>query len=214
MRRNASAVVRGAAPRVEPARLPHPSLLGPGRKARRHVPGEPELWILLIGDMLLFAALFAAWSIAARDSPEVFAAGRAEAHRVIGLANTIALLTSSWAVAVAVRRSRSGRPEAAARAYLAAAVLGVLFVALKAVEYTEKIRAGADPASDPFDMYYFVVTGMHLGHVVIGVSALLYARYRIRANPAGDTRVDESVASYWHLVDVFWIVLFLLIYVV
>lgn len=187
-----------------------------GRKGARtaHVPGEPELWIFLLGDLLVFAVFFAIWAAAAAHEPHVFAVGRQDASQTLGLINTAALLTSSWIVASAVLASRQSDHARAAVLLRRAMLLGALFVAIKGIEYTLKARHGVDVQGSAFDAYYFVFTGLHLGHVLIGIAALGYARRRCLHPRAvlEDQRLVEGTASYWHVVDVLWIVLFLLIY--
>lgn len=180
-----------------------------------HVPGEPELWIFLLGDMVVFALFFTLWTIGAHQHPEVFAAGGENANRVLGLINTLALLTSSGCAAAGLQRARARRFPAAGNLYMGAAAFGTMFVGIKALEYHQKIRGGADVVGNPFDMYYFVFTGIHLLHVIIGllVLALVVRRTRAPHRRSSDVPFLEGAGAYWHLVDAFWIVLFLLIYI-
>ncbi|MES2126353.1 MAG: cytochrome c oxidase subunit 3 [Pseudomonadota bacterium] len=186
------------------------------RQAAAHVPGEAELWIFIFADMLLFGLFFAIWGWQHATEPELFAWGAAQMNRTLGLANTLVLITSSAAVAAGLAQARQGRP--ASRAYLAAAILGAVFVVLKVVEYSGHIAAGADPRTSAYFMYYFVFTGIHLLHVLIGIVALLFVAQRChrlepgRAADAADLVLLEGAGVFWHLVDVLWIVLFFAIY--
>ncbi|MHA3020607.1 cytochrome c oxidase subunit 3 [Mycobacterium sp. BMJ-28] len=166
--------------------------------------------------MVVFAVFFAVWTAGAFDQPEVFDAGRRHAGRVFGLVNTLALITSSWCVASGLRLARADRFATAGRLFSAAWGLGAVFVIVKVFEYRHKIQAGADAVNNLFDMYYFVFTGIHLLHVLVGmiVLALMVGRTRKVRRRSADIMFMEGAGAYWHLVDVFWIVLFLLIYII
>ncbi len=187
------------------------------RTSAPHVPGEAELWIFIVGDLLVFGLFFAIWSWSRATQPDLFARGGAHVNLMLGLVNTLVLVTSSAAVAAGLTLARQGLGRAAALAYAGAAVSGCIFVGLKAVEYGQHVAAGADAFGNAYFMYYFAFTGIHLLHVVIGVAALLFAMLRCLRLPAhiadrGQLLVLESVGVFWHLVDLLWIVLFFLIY--
>lgn len=188
-----------------------------GRKPA-HVPGESELWIFILGDLVIFGLFFAIWGWNAATQPALFAEGGARMNWGIGLANTLVLITSSAAVASGLTLARQGQALAARRAYQVAAALGATFVVLKVVEYSLHILAGAGALSNDFFMYYFVFTGIHLLHVLVGICALLLVIRRCRRLQPGtlpgesDIAFLEGVGVFWHLVDLLWIVLFFLIY--
>lgn len=183
---------------------------------KRHVPGEAGLWIFVLGDMCVFALFFALWSISHAQHPEMFAQGHASISQMSGVINTLALLTSSFCVAWGMNQVYVLRFKAARRAFLSAFSLGGVFVLVKIGEYRHKILAGADATQNEFDMYYFVLTGVHLLHVLVGMVALLLMIARCKRPHAGTQDVPflEGAGVYWHMVDVLWIVLFLLIYMV
>lgn len=177
----------------------------------RRVPAEPEFWIFVFGDLAIFTVFFFVWATTARAHPAAFDAGRETLDQVIGVADTALLLTSSAAVAGAVRLLRSGRAATARRCYLAAIALGAGFLALKAVEYAEHLSHGLGALHGPFFLDYFLFTGVHALHVLLGLIALIVVRSRARgAEPS--MLAHEAVATYWHMIDVVWIVLFSLIY--
>ncbi|WP_280338914.1 cytochrome c oxidase subunit 3 [Nocardia neocaledoniensis] len=183
-------------------------------RAARRAPGEPELWLFILGDLTVFGIFFGVWGWNHRQRPELFELGRAHLDQTIGLTNTTVLITSSAAVALALAAARDGRFTAARRGYLAAIALGTVFAALKVVEYREHLDAGIDPALREFFMYYFVFTGIHLVHVLVGLLGLTIAAFRCRRPGTGpnDLALLEGIGVYWHMVDVLWIVLFALIY--
>jgi nitric oxide reductase NorE protein len=182
----------------------------------KHVPGEPGVWVLIIGDLLIFAVFFVSFGYYRAHQLSVFTQSQGQLNRTLGLANTIVLLTSSLLVAVGVRRARAGT-GVPRRYILAAAGCGAVFVLIKSVEYFEKISEGITFSTNMFFTFYFSLTGIHLLHVLIGTAVLVFIApiaVRVRAgNPKQpDVVMLESGASFWHLVDVLWIVLFSILY--
>ena len=182
----------------------------------RRIPGEQGTWIFLLGDMLVFAVFFATFMVERAKAPEVFDVARKTLHVNIGLVNTLVLLTSSLFVVAAIGAIRTGRRAIAARALLIAAGCGVVFVALKVTEYVLLAGAGHGPGANHFYLYYFILTGLHLLHVVIGILVLTLMFTQTRRIELSATRlaVIEGGGCFWHLVDLLWIVLFPLLYLV
>ncbi|MGV0735084.1 cytochrome c oxidase subunit 3 [Mycobacterium syngnathidarum] len=184
---------------------------------RRHVPGEPGLWVLLLGDMALFTTLFAAYLYQrARDVP-YFDASQDHLNRTLGAVNTLVLLTSSILVVFALRALRDERTwPTASRLTLAGVGVGACFVVVKALEYQQKFAAGLTPTAGPVYLWYYVITGLHLGHVIVGLIVLTALSRLVRKQrPSSTVRTFfEGGACFWHLVDLLWIVIFPLIYLV
>lgn len=182
----------------------------------RRVPGEQGTWVFLFGDMLVFAVFFATFMIERSKAPEVFDAARKTLHINIGLVNTLVLLTSSLLVVAATGAIRTGLRSIAARALVIAAVCGVVFVALKVTEYVLLGTAGHGPGANHFYLYYFILTGLHLLHVCIGILVLVLMLTQTKRTELSANRfaVIEGGGCFWHLVDLLWIVLFPLLYLV
>lgn len=182
----------------------------------RKVPGEPGIWLLIAGDLILFSLLFFILLHSRRAGIAQFAESQALLNQNLGLINTLLMLTSSWGVAMAVRSARKGMGEMAGRLFSVALACAIGFVLVKYVEYEEKLRVGITPQTNDFFMYYYVYTGIHLIHVVIGSGALVFLALHARSGvmTAAKLRNIESGASFWHLVDLLWIVLFSLLYLV
>ena len=180
----------------------------------RRVPGEAGIWVLVLGELFVFSMFFLTIAALHVAQPEVFREAQATLNRGLGLANTLLLLSSSLFVALALGRLRSGEPGAAGRLGFAM-ICGGGFVIIKAFEYGEKIRAGANIASNEFFTLYFAFTGIHLAHVLLGlvVLGLMTAAARSPAVP-GRSALLECGAIFWHLVDLLWIILFALFYLV
>jgi nitric oxide reductase NorE protein len=186
----------------------------PTVNAERRIPGEPGVWILLFGDMLVFGAFFATFMYERGQAPELFDESRRTLSIGIGLTNTLVLLTSSLFVVTALRAIRSSARLAASKLLVGALACGLMFVGLKVVEYTAKVNEGHTPAQNAFYTYYFILTGLHLFHVVIGIVVLILLLAQTRHAELGATRMAlvEGGACFWHLVDLLWIVLFPLLY--
>lgn len=190
----------------------------PGQLARgaRRIPGEPGVWLFILGDMMVFAACFAAFLDARSSAPDVFERSRDTANVAFGAVNTLLLLTGSWCVVLGVRAIRAGRQELAPRLFAAAMTTGGVFGVNKVVEWSIKLSAGHTPAVNDYYMYYFILTGLHAAHLIIGMT-VLFLMMRASQRPMltnRNVRNIESGATYWHLVDLLWIVLFALLYLV
>lgn len=192
------------------------TVVASGEVSPRRVPGEPGVWILLFGDMLVFAVFFSLFMYQRAQDPELFDTSRHTLNMAIGLANTFVLLTSSLLVVTAVRAVRAGARSAARAMFAGALVCGLAFVGLKVVEYTAKISEGHVPTENNFYMYYYVLTGFHLLHVLIGIVVLGSLIVAARIAQPSRTRMAfiEGGGCFWHLVDLLWIVLFPLLYLV
>ncbi|MBN3788531.1 cytochrome c oxidase subunit 3 [Burkholderia sp. Ac-20353] len=182
----------------------------PGAEAAR-IPGEPGVWLLIFGDLCVFAVFFLHFVSARSDAPGEFAAAHTLLDRRVGLLGSLLLLTSSLFVALGVHRLR--HQKSARRQFSIAIAFGAGFVVCKLVEYGTKIHLGITPVTNDFFMYYFAFTGIHLVHVLLGLGILLLMR--MAAQPPASTQrllLIESGGLFWHLVDLLWIVLFALFY--
>jgi nitric oxide reductase NorE protein len=126
--------------------------------------------------------------------------------------NTVILLTSSWFVAQAVLCVRGGDPDRAVRLLWGGAVSGVAFMVLKCYEWYREIVAG-QTNSDMFYSFYYVITGVHLVHVLIGLIVLGVLVRELRTPGRRRVWMVESGATYWHMVDLLWVIIFALLYV-
>jgi len=181
---------------------------------RPHIPGDPGIWVLISGDLAIFSLFFVVFLYYRGLNIELFAASQARLNQAFGALNTLLMLSSSWFVALSVRGARQSMRRMTALGFGLAFLCGVAFAIVKIFEYGEKLRAGITPSTNDFFMYYYVFTGIHLGHVLIGMGVLaglgLYSRGG--GFDARMVRNLETGASFWHLVDLLWIVLFALLY--
>lgn len=185
-----------------------------GVPTTRRLPGVDGVWVFIGFDCVIFALLFVSFMKDRYADPALFEASRQTLNVTLGGLDTLILLTSSWFVALAVQAVKRDELDRAPRLLLGGVLTGLMFVVSKSAEYTEKIVAGISPLTDAFYMWYFTLTGIHLVHVLFGTSLLIFVwtKARRRVYDSGNRTVLECVASFWHLVDLLWIVLFPLLY--
>ncbi|OJU94189.1 MAG: NorE accessory protein for nitric oxide reductase [Shinella sp. 65-6] len=159
------------------------------------------LWILVWSELAAFGALLVAFMVMTMVDGEGALLLRSHLHPGLAALNTVLLVCSGWQAALAVRRG-----EGAVRGPLVlAALLGLAFVAVKAVEYTIEIRSGIGGAGRLSELY-FLITGFHLLHVIFGAGILLLVAWRpSRANVV-------MIATLWHAIDLVWLVMFPIVY--
>lgn len=184
--------------------------------AERRIPGEEGVWVFILGDMTVFATLFGVIVYTRGQDPALFRASQAQLSTGLGAINTLLLLTSSLLVALGVR-TVDGRREGRAPLLFGAALLcAAAFAGIKGIEYTHLIGSGFTVTRNDFFTYYFASTGLHLVHVVIGSGVLAWViRLSRRAHLSHrEVSLVECGTSYWHMVDLLWVVLFPLLYLV
>jgi nitric oxide reductase NorE protein len=180
--------------------------------ARGHVPGDSSMWFFVIGDLLIFGVYFVGYMYFRGQNHELFLAGQAQLNLDIGAANTVVLLTSSLYVALGVAAARAGNRADALRTFWIALAFGAAFPLLKMFEWIPEISRGITPGKDLFFMYYYVMTGMHLCHVALGLVILCFLIRNVKVSQVPKISLIETGATYWHMVDVLWLVLFALLY--
>jgi nitric oxide reductase NorE protein len=183
-------------------------------KPARHVPGQPDMWVLVLFEALVFTAYFAVYLYHRAADSGHFLRSQAALSPWLGTLDTLLLLTSSMFMLRCVQAARAGAFRSAlANAYLTAA-LGAAFLASKLTEWFLLVHGGHTFASDQFFMYYFFLTGIHLLHLLIGFITLGVIVYQLRGPRRRSRELVETCATYWHTVDLLWVLIFSLLYVV
>ena len=174
----------------------------------RGLPGHPMMWVLILSEFVVFGAMLCAFAVTRRLHPEVFAAGQAQLSPALAALNTAVLATSGWCAARGAEAAGLRRPGRA-RAWIATAiVLGLGFLGVKGFDYAGEIAAGHGLEGDVFFTLYFLLTGFHALHVALGAVIL-----GVVAWGAEDEAV-ETGAAFWHMVDLVWIVMFPVVYLI
>jgi len=183
-------------------------------KPKRHLPGEEGMWAFIWGDLLVFTIFFNLFSYYRAHDVALFEHCRELLSRWQGLINTLLLLTGSLFVAVAVSSAREGRHQRAGRLLLCGIACSVGFGVSKVIEYTIKIRHGYTLQTNDFFMFYYMLTGIHMVHVIVATAILvfLWAKTRAPEHDRNYIALMESGGIFWHMVDLLWVVLFALLY--
>ena len=177
-------------------------------------PGDPGMWVFVIIESLVFTSYFCVYLYARTQDEAGFLREQAALTMWLGVLQTIVLLTSSWAIATCVQHARAARFAAAQRAAIATTGLGVVFLSLKIVEWVHLVRNGHTFASSEFMQHFFFLTGIHAIHLIIGFVALGLLVRQLSNAERRSVRSIETCSTYWHTVDLFWVVIFALLYVV
>lgn len=183
------------------------------RRPTPHLPGDGHMWLMVLGDMVIFGGYFIVFMVHRAMTPDEFLEAQRHLDVRIGVLNTLVLLTSSLLVARSLHATRAGRHDRAIRLLVAAGACGVVFVVVKAYEWSVELGRGFTVANEFFSFYY-VLTGVHMLHVLLGLIILGVCVREIREPLRRRTTLVEQGAVYWHMVDLLWIVIFALLYVV
>ncbi|GLU39261.1 cytochrome c oxidase subunit III [Pseudomonas sp. NBRC 100443] len=183
-------------------------------KKTKRIPGDELIWMFLLGDMICFALFFALYSYTKLGKHELFVASQQALNLHTGSLNTLLLLASSWFVVLAVKAARRQMIVACRWLLLPAFLCGSGFALIKSYEYKEKAAAGIDFLTNDFYLFYYLITGMHFVHVLLGLPLLLYFAIILRPPRLDERTMNnlESSAIFWHMIDLLWIVIFPLIY--
>jgi len=170
------------------------------------LPGDLMIWVLIVSELLVFGAGLAAFLAVRITDPEGFALAQDTLHRTGAGFNTVVLVTSGAFAACALRLREGARRAAARLALIAAAALGVVFLVIKGAGYASKAADGIGWDTHPFYTFYYLLTGFHAAHVVAGTIVLLLVAWQ------DAPRNIEAGAAFWHMVDLVWVLLFPVIY--
>lgn len=181
----------------------------------RALPGDLAMWFFILAELAVFGILILAFAVTQWLQPELFRAGRAVLDSSMGLALTLSLLTSGFFAALAVEQVRRGRAQGGAILLLAALLSACGYVVLKLQEYAHLAGLGYGLEHDTFFTLYWILTGFHFLHVLLGMVILAWMaeRCRRRAYEPHACSGLESGVLYWHMVDLVWVLLFPLVYV-
>lgn len=183
--------------------------------AAPRLPGDLFIWYVILLEGATFGVLFGAFAFTRARHLELFNTSQQQLDLSAGAINTALLLTASWCVARAVLAVRSGT-RGAALGWLGAGMAGgTAFVVLKLREYADKAAEGIGLSTNLFFDFYFILTGFHLLHVLAGLLALGLVGWGLLRQPRGalNGHALETAAAFWHLVDLLWLILFPLVYV-
>jgi cytochrome c oxidase subunit III len=195
---------------------------------QQHDAATLGMWIFLVTEVMFFGGLFAAYTMYRSVYPSAFAEGSRLCEVTLGVSNTLVLIASSLTMALAVYAAQRGRRRLIVVFLAATMALGVVFLGVKFLEYFHKYQeqlvpglnfAHTGPSArqvELFICFYFGLTGLHAIHMIIGLgvlTAMMVFAWRGRFSPAHYAPI-EVAGLYWHFVDIVWIFLFPLLYLV
>jgi cytochrome c oxidase subunit 3 len=186
------------------------------------------MWIFLLTEILLFGGLFVAYGIFRNWYPEMFLNAHKQLDIFLGTVNTVVLITSSLTMALAIRCTRVNQRKQTVYFLTVTLVLAATFLLIKYFEYAHKFELGQLPGkfysfeglvgNNPhiFFSIYFAMTGLHGLHVIIGMIVIIWMLQRtVRSHFSTEYYTPlEMTGLYWHLVDMIWIFLFPLLYLI
>ena len=195
---------------------------------QQHDAATLGMWVFLVTEVMFFGGLFAGYTMYRATYPGAFAEGSRLCEVTLGALNTAVLITSSLTMALAVRAASLGRPRTTVWCLAGTMLLGAVFLAIKFLEYYHKYQERVVPGLnftyagpsarqvELFICFYFGLTGLHALHMIIGlvvIAVMMTLVWRRRVSPAHYTPI-EVAGLYWHFVDIVWIFLFPLLYLV
>lgn len=197
---------------------------------QQHMASEVGMWLFLCTEIMFFGGVFLIYAIYRMQDEHTFALASRELDLTLGTINTVVLLGSSLTMVMAVDSARSSRAKELPRYLIATMVLGTVFLAIKGLEYYHKyehhlmpIRGlifdwhGPAPGhAEQFFILYFVMTGIHALHMIIGIGMLIVLLWMARRGGLlGDFSMPvHCIGLYWHFVDIVWVFLFPLLYLI
>ena len=178
------------------------------------VPGEPDMWFFVLFESLVFTSYFCVYLYYRTQHEAAFLEAQSALTLPLGVVDTIFLLTSSWAMARCAQYARAAQHRTAQLYAYITAGLGTAFLALKLVEWVKLIGDGHTFTSSDFMQHYFFLTGMHAVHLLIGFVVLGLLVHQLSDPQRRSLTTIETCTTYWHTVDLYWVIIFALLYVV
>lgn len=186
------------------------------RNEPRLLPGDLAIWFFIFMELLVFAIFFVIYSIKRIQNVELFSEYQLTLNSGLGAVNTAVLITSSYFVVRAVSAIRGDHVGACVHWLYCALGGGLLFLITKSFEYYDKFTHGINMSTNVFYMFYLSLTMFHFLHVILGMIILFAIAIKAKngAYSAQNHVGVETGAVYWHMVDLVWIVLFPLVYII
>ncbi len=180
----------------------------------KRLPGDEGVWVFIGADMMMFGVFFVTFVHDRLKDVALYESSRLALNPTVGAINTLLLLAGSLFVVRALEGAREGSVGPVRRNLLLAIFSGVGFAISKFFEYRSEIAAGHTLVSNDFFMFYFAFTGVHLAHLLLGLAVLMWLRSSANegVGTARYVKFLECGGIYWHMVDLLWIMLFPLLY--
>ena len=178
-------------------------------------PGGILMWIIIFLELITFGMALIAFAMYGSEEPSLFHQSRLQLNSTFGAVNTVFLLTSGFFMANAVHEFKEKNLKKSSLYFKLTMLGGVLFLILKSIEYYHKIESGITIDSNTFFAFYWLLTGFHLIHVVMGLVILVWTNHGMMKNNSDTEVVDvEACAAFWHMCDLIWLLLFPVLYLI
>ena len=179
-------------------------------------PGGILIWLIIILEMFTFLGAIIAFKLNQNSSPDIFAESRQLLNPLVGTINTIVLITSGLFMAYTVGAIKKNKVQKSQRYILITLILGLVFLTIKGFEFYQKIELGIGLDYSTFFTFYWLLTGFHFIHVLFGVGLLVYMFFALKrgAYSSKNSLDIETTASYWHMCDLIWILIFPVLYLI
>ncbi|MEK6609792.1 MAG: cytochrome c oxidase subunit 3 family protein [Gemmatimonadota bacterium] len=183
---------------------------------KNYPPGDLAIWLFIYAELLAFGVFFLSYAFARSKNVELFNQSQLLLNRESGAINALVLITSSYFVVRAVAAIKEGHSKVCANWLGAGIGLGMVFVVIKLFEFSAKFSQGISLSTNTFYMFYLSLTIFNFMHVILGM--VILAAVMLKARRGGYTAEQhtgvETGASYWHMVDLVWIILFTIVYLI
>jgi nitric oxide reductase NorE protein len=186
---------------------------GEGTRGVRFVPGQPDMWVFVLFEALVFTSYFTVYVVRRTQSADLFLRSQAHLDLRVGLFNTLILLVSSWSIARCVQAAREGSYRAALQNASLTILFGFVFLVTKVLEWATEIGRGFSFTTDEFFSFYYFLTAIHFLHLLIGFVFLGVAVHQLTSPARRSQELVETCATYWHTIDFLWVLIFALLYV-
>jgi len=193
-------------------------------KKEPYPPGDFAIWLVIYIELITFGFMFLGYAFSRRADVALFNKSQLMLNQTSGFIDTLILITGSYFIVKAVNLVKNANGEViikeankkASKWVLASILFGCMFLVNKLLEFSDIFSQGISLSTNKFFMFYLLLTMFHFMHVTLGTIILfnIFRRTRVGAYSANDSRGIETGAVYWHLVDMLWIVLFPLIYII
>jgi nitric oxide reductase NorE protein len=178
-------------------------------------PGGILMWIIIFLELITFGMAIVSFVYFGKQNSELYHQSRLQLNTSFGAINTFFLLTSGYFMANAVHQFKENNIQKSSFYFKLTMLGGFLFILLKSIEYYHKIEAGISLDTNIFFSFYWMLTGFHVIHIIIGLVILSLTNYGMNKQNSETTIEDiEACGAFWHLCDLIWLLLFPVLYLI
>ncbi len=186
------------------------------KKQPKAIPGDLAMWFIIFAELLVFGIFFITYAVVRINNVDMFNHYQLTLNRETGAINTILLITASYFVVRSIHAVKLNKSKISSNYLYISITCGLLFILIKSIEFYDKFSIGIDLSTNTFYMFYFLLTLFHYFHVILGLMILVAVAVKTRKGHYNTDQYHgiETAGAYWHMVDLAWIIMFPLIYVI